>query len=273
LIGIFPRESEVRWCKVQLFSGGRDPSRHCLSAVEGMDGDGQVLVLRATRERVERHEVRFPRGGLTAASSGWSVTAPGVSWTGDWPDTVVQCDAATFEARASAGDVLTWIAMPRVLTYWSAFGEVQTGGQRGVALVEHAWGMDIRLDVARWSPRTWQWDVLAFEGGGACAALTIDLAAGLLGVRGGGRIPGETFEKSALSRIEVDAWEEDAGRRVPRRWRGQLRLGGAVLAYEAQRSTPVAPVVPGGGFVGFEFEARWKGKSLEGSGFTEYRAG
>jgi hypothetical protein len=168
-----------------------------------------------------------------------------------------------------------------VLSYWGAFGALalRTADLElaGLGVVEHAWGADTRLDVARFTRRWWHWDVLAFEDGTVAAGLAIDAGAKLRGVRCGGRVPGGDFAAGVRFTAGVDAWARDRGRRVPSRWHGGMRLGDAKLRYEATASTPVADEVPEGGFLGFTFRAEWTldgGRRVDarGTGFTEYRA-
>jgi hypothetical protein len=53
-----------------------------------------------------------------------------------------------------------------------------------------------------------------------------------------------------------------------------MRSHRGTLRYEARASTPVAAILPQGGFLGFDFEARWTGrrskKTFTGTGFSEY---
>jgi hypothetical protein len=260
---------------VQLFSGGIDPRRHCLSAVEGMDRAGHATVLIGSSESVREHTERFAYGGLEVAASGWDIRAPGIAWTGSWPESELRCEWEGLHARARVENVLWWIKLPRVLTYWSGFGGIDWCGTHGTGLVEHAWGADSPLDIARIPPRKWHWDVLRFADGSACAGLSLDLVAGLWGVRGGGRVAGEAWSDRAFANIEVIEKRSDtaANRAAPNRWRGTLRIAGGVLRYEARASTPVAAMVPDGGFLGFDFEGEWKGRVLNGTGFCEYRDG
>jgi len=269
LIGIFPPPAPVLWCKVQLFSGRR-PGRHSLSAIEGMDGGPEKLVLVGTEDAVTEH--RSP-AGFSAQPDRWDVRADGLRWTGDFPALRLEIDEPRLSAATATHEVLRWIRVPRVLTYWTAFGMLTLTGDAGIAagvgLVEHAWGADTRADPLRASPRAWQWDVLAFDDGSACAGLSVG---GRPALRSGGRVPGESFATGWGSRIRVRERDEA---NAPIAWDGALSLGKGRFRYRARATTPVATVVPQGGYRGFAFDGEWTHRSsarrLAGNGFTEFR--
>ena len=78
-------------------------------------------------------------------------------------------------------------------------------------------------------------------------------------------------------RVEVTDWVSEQSRRVPQRWTGKMRAGANDLRYEARATTPVADVVPDGGFLGFDFEGEVRQRTgpsrrVTGTGFCEYRA-
>src|SRR5262245_56948684 len=145
-------------------------------------------------------------------------------------------DAPPIDARIRcAPDLLWWVRWRDIVAYRTAFGTLEWNGRRGVALVEHAWGMQTRANLARYAPR-WHWDVLAFEAGWACAGRWSALGP----LRSGGRMPGEPFRRGRGLRVRrIDA----------ERWVGRLRLGRRVLEYEARAATPLSPTVPGGGMM------------------------
>jgi hypothetical protein len=308
LIGIFPAGVGLRWCKVQLFSGAPAAGGHCVSSVEGIDGEGNFTLLRGYADRVERIVRPLRPGELQVAAEGWDVRAPGVGWSGELPALTLAIEepAAVAETGAGTGtgtgngagtgngtgtgtgtgagtgtdQVISWVRLGRALTYWSAPGRLlwrDAGGEaRGLGLVEHAWGAAIRLDLGRigWP---WHWDVLSFEDGSYCAGLALGALGNLRGFQGGGRIGAGPARRMSGLKVRVEAWEKAEGRAVPARWKGAMRLGDGVLRYEARACTPVAAVVPDGGFLGFACEGEWQeaGKSargMRGTGFCEYRA-
>jgi hypothetical protein len=276
-IGIFPEGGELAWCKAHFFSGGARPDRHCLSAAEALDGPGERAVILATPARIVHDARPLAAADFARAAGAWNVEAPGVRYRGTFPD--FELDIAQPELRAAvrATDVLWWVRLPRVLSYFGAFGEARLGGQRGLGIVEHAWGADTRFDVLRWSPRSWHWDVLRADDGAWWAGLAIGLLGRLRGVRAGGRGPEGAFAEGRRLQVKVRERALAEGRSVPRRWEGTLSLGTGTLRYEARAGTPVATTVPDGGFLGTTFEGEWaprggSPRAVRGTGFTEYRA-
>ncbi|HEY1957484.1 MAG TPA: hypothetical protein VGH28_17820, partial [Polyangiaceae bacterium] len=211
-IAIFP---DGEWCKVHTFSGGKTAGKHCLSALEGLDGGAQEIALVGRGERVERRT-----GDVTC--DGGSVRALGV------------------EASVDARDRFYWIRLPRVLAYHSATGpaRVTIDGQTREAfgVLEHAWGAETRIDVARLAPRRWRWDVLSCGGDRFFAGLAVHG----FGPRGGARIG--TGGLTNVSAVRIRSGRE--------RWSGAMRTREGTLRYEARAATPVAPEVEGGGFLG-----------------------
>jgi hypothetical protein len=261
LIGIFPAEASVRWCKVQLYSGC---ARHSLAAVEGMDRDAQRLIVAASKDEIFHEEQPV---GFTASEDGFEIGTADLQWRG-FPSSTLQSDLVS--ARIDARDPFSWVSIPRALTYWTAFGrgsfETPLGSADGAALIEHAWGASSRFDILRFSPRRWQWDVLRFEDGSTCAGLSVY---GRHAMRSGGRAPDSPFSTGLGLRVSVDERDENG---FPRRWRGRLHLHSGTVTYEARAATPIAHVLAGGGFVGFEFEGSHAGRAVAGTGFTELRA-
>ncbi|MGZ4143424.1 MAG: hypothetical protein ACXVQY_13035 [Actinomycetota bacterium] len=264
LIGIFPASSSLRWCKVQLYSGSA--RGHALAAVEGMERTPQRLIVAASRDAIFRDEQPL---AFTAARDAWDVRAGDLSWTG-YPSSTLECEQPTLRARIDVRDTLSWASIPRFLHYWTSFGstsiETPFGSADGVALVEHAWGAAVRLDVARVAPRRWQWDVLRFEDGQTCAGLSVR---GLWAGRSGGRAPRSGFSTGMGLRVKVRERDTDG---FPTRWHGLLHRWSGTVAYEARASTPVAREIPDGGFVGFDFTGSLNGHDVKGTGFTELRA-
>lgn len=236
--------------------------------MEALDGAGERALVVATRDGVDRDVAPIDEATCERAADAWDVRAPGFAWRG-FPESVLTIAAPRVEMRAATRDVGWWARIPRILSYASAFGSMTwrdaLGESRGVALVERAWGCAVPFDVARLAPRRWQWDVLATDDGHAVAGLWIAGA----GVRTMGRpMEGERFATGRSMRIRVHEWKEEHGRHVPSRWEGAI----GKLRYQARAATPIAPMVPGGGFVGTTWEGECGSRALRGTGFTEYRA-
>src|SRR5262249_42011310 len=142
--------------------------------------------------------------------------APGLAWRGDFPalDLELTPPEGT-PARASwrAGEVLRWIRIPRVLSYWSAFGPLdleRATRARGLGIVEHAWGAATRLDVTRLAPRRWQWDVLRLGDASFAAGLALGApwsrSGPLRGPHGGLCVAPRGLERVRGVRIDVHDW-------------------------------------------------------------------
>lgn len=238
-IGVFPNGE---WCKVHTFSGGKRVDRHCLSALEGLDGPAQQVAVIGRADGVERRvdDARFDREA--------HVTARGV------------------EVNVAARDRFYWIRVPRVLSYYSAtgFAEVSIDGTKKEAfgILEHAWGAETRVDVAALAPRKWQWDVVSLGGERFFAGLALLHG---FGAHGAARFE-DGKELTRVSRLRIRA--EKPGER----WSGTMVTRRGALRYEARAATPVSPEVDGGGFVGFTWEGTLGGARVRGSGFSEFRS-
>lgn len=267
LIAIFPAGARLRWCKVHVFVGRARPGRHALSALEALDGPGETLVLVADEARVQRWHHAVDAASCTRSASSWSVRAPGLAWDG-FPASRLTLDTPRVTVEATVRDVGWWTRVPRVLSYFTGFGPLTwtdaEGTLQGLGLVEHAWGTDVPFDIGRLAPPRWQWDVLSMGDGCALGALTI----GGVGLRTMGRAAlDEPFTTGWRVRIRPTA--RDKG--LLSGWSGTLMTRAGTLRYEARATTPLAPVVPGGGFVGTMWEGTWNGRAVAGTGFTELR--
>jgi hypothetical protein len=200
------------------------------------------------------------------------VRAPGLEWNGA-STSILAIERPRVEARVEVGPAAWWARFPRVLSYRTAFGTVRwrddAGESTGVALLERAWGADVPFDVAAFAPRRWQWDVLTTAAGDVHAALRV----GSVGMRTMSRVASSPRVSTGYDvRLRVRDWRSEEGRSVPATWEGVLRTRAGLLRYEARASTPVAPMVPDGGFVGTTWTGEWNGHPVAGTGFTEYRA-
>jgi hypothetical protein len=241
-IAIFP---DGQWCKVHAFSGGKSLEKHCLSALEGLDGPPQDLALVGDVDRVDRRSERVQFDGSAVRARG-------------------------IEASIDAREHFHWIRVPRVLTYHSAFGAARVtidGRTRDAfGVLEHAFGAETRFDVAKLAPRRWRWDVLSLGG-----AHDDRFFAGL-SIHGRGFHGVARVEKNApldrVSALRVNENDESQNEK----WSGVMRTKRGVLRYDARAATPVSPEVDGGGFVGFTWSGSLDDVFVSGSGFGEFRS-
>jgi hypothetical protein len=249
-IAIFP---SGEWCKIHLFTGG---PKHCVSALEGLDGGGQELALIGRVAAVERRgssiERVTERRGRDVSFEPARVVAKGI------------------EAQVEAKDRFYWIRVPRLLTYFTETGRTRVTidgmTREGLGLVEHAWGASTRVDVARLAPRRWHWDVLSLGGSRFFAGL----AFGALGVgaHGAARLEEELpLSRVNRLRIRVRDWSAQGERRVPQRWAGTMVTRSGALRYEARAATPASPEGDGGGCLGFTWEGELRHAPCAGAGF------
>ncbi len=241
-IAIFP---DGQWCKVHTFSGGKSLEKHCLSALEGLDGPPQDLALVGDLARVDR------RSEL-AQFDGAAVSARGIE--------------ASIDARVR----FHWIRVPRVLTYHSSFGAARVtidGRTRNaLGILEHAFGAETRLDVAKLAPKRWRWDVLSL-GDAHDDRFFAGLAIHGHGFRGVARV-----ERNApLARVRALRLRENDESKNEK-WSGVMRTKRAILRYDARIATPISPEVDGGGFVGFTWSGSLDDVFVSGSGFSEFRS-
>lgn len=278
LIGVFPASSPIRWCKIQLFSGGATPGRHCVAALEGMDGPGRALILLGREDRVDATVRDLSPDDLVVASDRWSVSIPGLSWTGRFPDLTLRCEAPALTAKTHTRDVYWWMRAPGLVSYFSSFGEVSLAvdgvAAEGLSIVEHAWGAETRADVFALSPQRWHWDVLWPGDASWFASLSIDTGLGLAGMCGG-RI-GESPVRRGVCGVRWREWSTEGDVPRPTRWTGQMRTREGVLRYEAKAATPAYEALRDGGYMSTTWEGRWeprkgRARDLGGAGFCEYR--
>ena len=156
---------------------------------------------------------------------------------------------------------------------------------KGTGTFEHVCGVSLPFDFRNLLGVHWHWDVLAFHTPGSPS----DSAMGLSIGRGGktiwrkqaeARIPGFGTAKMKgldVHYLKMETAHDPMGREVsvPLSWEGSMKGRQGTLNYIAKRATPMMPMVQGGGFLGFDFDASWTPKegdpqSLTGTGFSEY---
>lgn len=295
-IAVFPSHSPARWCKAHFYRRWSDapPASYPLSLLEGMGERSEVMIATATSESVKvtfepatelapavcplplaiSFEDQF---SLKAGEAGYaaSFAAPGTE--------------RSLEFSLEAGWPVYWSRFGRHLQYVGVHSAASVGVEKatlsGLGVVEHVTGLSAPFDFRRVLPVSFHWDVLAFD-----RALThTDSAAGLsigfggntaIPLKAAARVPGDdprTMRGLYVKYLEAETRRDESGRQhvVPLKWEGMIRSSRGTLRYLATAATPAAFVLPGGGMMGFDFEARWTGrgsnrKTLGGTGFTEY---
>jgi hypothetical protein len=256
--------SAVRWTKTHVFRDDRSASGSPISALEGLDAEGEIVTFAAIESRVVTMHVPLERAAI-AASAAALVEVTGAR-ARVRREGVVELDVELH-------DRMDWVRIPKMLRYVGACGlasgTITIDGARhalhGAGVVEHAFGAHVPFDPLRFVRGPWHWDVLSIDEGVTVAAALWITAPGLgmRGVRATGRLPG------GAASVRAHAIE----RASEARWRARLRDGDVELEYEAVASTERANVVPGGGFVGFDFEGTLRGRGarrvVRGRGFAE----
>lgn len=282
-IGIFPENSQVRWCKLHVFVSSARPGRKPLALIEGMEhGELMALVGLADRTVVERaplaeSTVRYSgeRLGLSAADR--------LDWRGGWPHFQLEHTTGRVGARlhVAAHDPVRWIGAGRALSYFGVHGtlggEVLLDGAAlplaGLGVVEHAWGASVPVDARAFVRGFWQWDVLAFHDPphAAVAALAVaPLGRHAIPLTGHGRTPGgELAQRRGLRVRHLEAKDG-----LPTRWDGLVEGGGERIEYHARAVGEPARVLDHGAFFGFAFEGRvtrgTSTRAVSGTGYSEF---
>ncbi len=295
--------SPVRWTKTHLYRSRKIPFFHSMGATEGMTSAGEMLTLVGLKDRVHKDFSEFSTYGVRAGDRNYSLALDGLQWNGECPS--FQFDRHTADGKMKvrldlkARDRIEWVGLPGVITYFGlhseAKGFIVANGERhevrGLAVQEHAWGGLVPFDPLLVVRGRWQWDVLSFEEAQGIGKIEEPTAlAGIwlpvpgrrsFGMRAEGRLPGTGYHKFRGYKVEYLETEKiECGHKgkpgiYPKRWLGTLSDSRGNLSYEAVASTPPAAVAPGGGFIGFDFEATYRPKSgaarkMSGSGFGEF---
>ena len=292
LIGIFPEGSPIRWLKLHLYRGTARPGRYPIASLEGLGGAGQVFHAFAFDDGITFRTDPLSTEDFLASKDRFEVEVPGrIRFEGRFPDFSVTMEDPKEGLRCGfrihAQDKVEWCRFGNFLTYWGLHsairGEVEQAGKKwtleGFAILEHAWGTDLRIPPHRIVPGVAHWDVCAFhpplEPHSGVAALTI-LPFGKRSIpfRGGGRIPGIENARFRGLTVEYLDWGSSEYGCVPLRWKGSVVGREGRLRYTATAAGPPAPVFEGGAFFGFNFDGLYEardGRRLElgGTGFTE----
>ncbi|MBU1671368.1 MAG: hypothetical protein KKF41_06490 [Actinobacteria bacterium] len=296
-IGIFPAGSTLRWAKAHFFRKGGPAGWHPLSAVECLV-ESEVMLSWATDDGVETFTGKVDPGPLESSTDSVRVSLPGrFALAGSRPRYGMSFSlpesgsGASFDFQASwpiwwarYGRLLSYVGQHSTLrlTLWR--GETEET-HAGFGVIEHVSGTSLPFDFTRRLPFGYHWDVLAFHTPGGRAESAAGLSISLkgepfLGLKAAARLPGRNevpMRGLSLRYLEFAQGTRPDGREflVPASWEGVMRDSRGEFRYVARAATPVAPVLPGGGFLGFEFEGAYhhpyRSSALwSGTGFTEY---
>ena len=285
VIAIPRRGCPVRWLKTHLFRSRARRGFHPIAAVEGLTAKGELWGTAAFGDRLVEGRAAFEPEALRVGATGLALELPGRARLWEeagqvalwWRDEASQLEASlTLEPR----EVVQWARLPPALRYLGVHarlkGALKVGkvshDLSGLGVVEHAFGALVPFDPARFPLGRWHWDVLSFEDDdGALATLTVNAPLlGMRGLRAGGQVPGVMVAPISAAGVEYLEVEHDH----PKRWLGRARGSTGELVYEAVASTPLARAAPGGGFLGFNFEATFtaagaRPRHFAGRGFCE----
>jgi hypothetical protein len=274
---------EVRWAKAHLYESRHRAPQHPVSALEGLEAPGEVVLWIGRPDRIEVLRSAFAPGDPRRGEDAWEVQLDDrfhARPAGERHELGCQLSGHSLAAEGSASDRLLWAHLPRLLRYESRFGpfsaRIDGLPLTGLGVIERASGGTLPFDPRRLVRGPWHWDVLVFDGGGWAAGLALPIPGlGTRGVRAGGCLPGEARPISRFGGgFRIEELERDG--ELPfglRRWQGWLSLGGAKLVYEAKVTTPLAPAIDSGVFAGFAFEGELAGRggrrAVRGNGFAE----
>jgi len=296
-IAIFPDGAPLKWLKAHYFRDGSRPGWHPLADVEGLGPGDELFAAWADSCAVTTLSAELPPGEPVSSAAPLQVKKEGFfSLEGSAPHYSerfsLPAEGVEMRFRFEAGWPIWWSRFGGLLTYAGQHASTDVEldrpeGQQalsGFGVMEHVCGASVPFDFARLLGFRFHWDVLAFADSvshfDSAAGLNATVGPGLtVGVKAAARFPGRAQE--AMSGLSVKYLE--LGRQatpggeiaVPLKWEGRLLGRESALAYTATASTPVAPVIPGGGMLGFDFEGEWVsaahgGRAVSGTGFNEY---
>ena len=302
-IAIFPPGSEIRWLKAHFYRRAGGGGRTSLAAIEGLDKSSETLLAWGKADGTSAFHRAVDPAALKASQVPLRVElADRFLLKGNSPNYEMRVnlpeDGAGVTFHADAGWPIWWARVGRALHYVGQHSQMRIelaapDGKKtleGFGALEHACGISLPLDVAKLAVPHWHWDVLAFHSPGSPYDSAAGLSIGRKGttrwrVKAAARLPGYgagAMRGLSIRYLEMGSAKDPEGNDVaiPLRWEGSMRNRLGTFRYEAAASTPMAPLVPAGGFLGFDFEGEWTPASGQtrtwgGTGFTEYgdRAG
>ncbi len=296
-IAIFPAGSPLRWAKGHFFRGGGPGGWQPLSAVESLV-ESEVMLAWASGDEVEMASCKVDAGPLEASAESLRVSLPGrFALTGSRPRYNMSFSlpesrsGASFDFQAAwpvwwarQGHFLSYVGQHSSvrLTLWQGEEEAT---HTGFGVIEHVSGTSLPFDFTRRFPFGYHWDVLAFHTPGNRAESAAGLSISLKGqpflrMKAAARLPGHhevPMRGLSVRYLEFSTGIGADGREfvIPASWEGVMNDRRGEFRYVARAATPVAAVLPSGGFLGFEFEGAYHhpyrgSSSWSGTGFTEY---
>lgn len=289
VIGIFPQESEINFLKIQIYHAKLHKNEHSLASVEGMQ-DSEAVFMAGTKKMNFVHSARFSSNDFFSTQNPFSVCASDFKITRG--NAEVKSKEASCELGFSMNYRLPWLTLSKILTYVGYHGcmdaEVTIDGKKikakGLGILEHAYGWALKWVNPRAFLRGfWHWDVLSFwQNDGAqledgAAALCLSPFGGKnFPLRGFGKFPREESQNlNGLAVEYIETNKSSSGLLYPKCWHGTVKSKDGTLHYEAHASNEPISGIPGGGFMGFQYEGQYKKRGgasthLSGSGFTEF---
>jgi hypothetical protein len=283
--------AEVRWTKTHLFRSKRRPGTHPIAALEGLTTPAELVTYVATADRIYETRCELAPEAIEPDRESFSIVVADELRIDGLPPTfhmMRKVDEAeiAIDLDLTIRDRIDWARWSPIVQYFGLHsrvaGSLTLSGEvkdlAGLGVLEHAWGINLPFDPNHGVREAWHWDVLSFDEDAPCGAAALSLPLPLFGnrgVRAAGRIPGQSFGRLRGFRVEYLAFDTSAhpasGHVVtyPTRWIASLHDRNTLLSYEARATTPLAHAAPDGGFLGFAFDADYRGRRLAGTGFTE----
>lgn len=296
-IALFPHGSKIQWLKAHFYRNVRGQG-HPLAAVEGFGKTSELMLAWAgseqqtiIRQEIDATEMTVTQDPLSLRQGDRFVlegAAPNyrmeLNTGAEGPSAVFNVTAGWPVWLARYGRFLFYLGQHSAMEV-----ELNDGGEQknlaGFGTLEHVCGASLPFNITRLLPCHWHWDLFCFHTPNSPLDSGTGLSLGRNGrtlVRKGAwlRLPGygtRLMKGLTVHYRELAVTKDPQGRDlvVPVCWSATMKNRDGVFRYVATASTPTAPLIPGGGMLGFEFEGEWtpkegRAKTLSGTGFCEY---